>query len=74
MIQENNNQTQFQLIYPMLETRCQVFGQSSAIMVNNVTIPAQWCVYMGIVAAISEVVFQCPVSMFINKVVCLNHE
>lgn len=65
VIQENNHQTQFQLIYPTLETRCGVFGQSSHYG-EHVTTPAQgayvwvlWRQYQGCIPA--------PGSIFIDK-------
>ncbi len=67
VIKENNNQTQFQLIYPTLETSCRVFGQSSNYG-EHVTTPAQgayvwvlWRQYQGCIPA--------PGSIFIDKVV-----
>ena len=67
MIQENNKQTQFQLIYPTLETSCHVFGES-ADYGEHVKTPADgaylwvlWRQYQGCV--------QAPGSVFISKIV-----
>jgi integrating conjugative element protein (TIGR03756 family) len=67
VIQENNPQTQFQLIYPVLDTHCSVFGNSSTYGENFKT-PADgayvwvlWRQYRGCIPA--------PGCIFISKVV-----
>ncbi len=67
IIQDNNNQTQFQWIYPTLETSCHVFGYSSDYG-EHVKTPAHgayvwvlWRKYRGCV--------QAPGSVFIDKIV-----
>jgi integrating conjugative element protein (TIGR03756 family) len=67
VIQENNSKTQFQKIYPNLETTCSVFGASSTYGENAKTpddgayVWVLWRQYRGCVPA--------PGCTFINKVV-----
>ena len=67
VIQENDNKTQFQRIYPELETHCSVFGSSSTYG-ENLKTPAHgayvwvlWRQYQGCIPA--------PGCTFMNKVV-----
>lgn len=66
-IQENDSKTQFQLIYPTLETQCLVFGRSSTYG-ENVTAPANGA-YVWVLWRHYQGCTPCPGCTFISKIV-----